>query len=242
MNSTKSVAFIGASGGVGLSALKHTLAAGYQCIALCRTPSKLTAIFPEGSTSNLKIVEGNAHDINAMTQILDAGNGNLVDYIVSTIGSRPILRKMTIEDPNCCRNAMDTMLKALAQLRESGITGQPHIIPFSTTGMSKYGRDYPIVLAFMYLVVLKVPHEDKKVMESQLIESGEPYTIVRGSLLTDGETNRTVRVGIEDPWTGRQSEAIGYTITREDAGKWMAENLIFKRDEQYNNKILMITT
>lgn len=56
---SKTVAFFGASTGIGLSALKHTLAAGHNCIALCRTPSKLSAIFPPG-VPNLKIVEGNA--------------------------------------------------------------------------------------------------------------------------------------------------------------------------------------
>lgn len=244
MSSTKNIAFIGASGGVGLSALKHALAAGYQCTAICRYPSKLSSIFPSESTPNLKIIKGNAHDVKAVSQCLDAGNGKLVDYIVSTIGSRPVRNgfKMSIEDPYVCQKAMKTLLEALAQLRSAGATGNPHFIPFSTTGMSKYGRDYPIALAFLYLVLLKVPHEDKKVMEEELFNSGESYTVVRGSLLTTGETSRTVRVGIEDNKTGRESEAIGYTITREDAGKWMIENLVSRRDEKYNNKILMITT
>ncbi|KAJ5396452.1 hypothetical protein N7509_004565 [Penicillium cosmopolitanum] len=244
MASTKTIAFIGASTGVGLSALKHAVAAGYQCTALCRVPSKLSSIFPSESTPNLKIIEGNALDIKAVSQCLDAGNGKLVDFIVSTIGSRPVWAKwkMSIEDPTVCQNAMANVLEALAQLRNAGLTGNPHIIPFSTTGMSKYGRDYPIVLAFFYLVLLKVPHEDKQAMEDKLINSGESYTIVRGSLLTNGETTRTVRVGIEDDKTGRESEAIGYTITREDAGKWVLENLVSQRDEKYQNKILMITT
>lgn len=242
MCSTKTIAFIGASTGVGLSALRHSLAAGYKCIAICRVPSKLSDIFPPESTPNLKIIEGNAHDIKVVSQCLNAGEGKLVDFIVSTIGSRPDWKKLSIEDPNCCRKAMATILEALAQLRNAGITGKPHIIPFSTTGMSQYGRDYPIALAFFYLVLLKVPHEDKHEMEAMLFNSGEPYTVVRGSLLTNGETTRTVRVGIEDHWTGRESEAIGYTITREDSGKWIVENLISQRDDKYNNKILMITT
>jgi NAD(P)-dependent dehydrogenase (short-subunit alcohol dehydrogenase family) len=85
---SKTVAFFGASGGVGLSALKHTLAAGHQCIALCRTPSKLTAIFPTDTTPNLKIIQGNAHDVASVSQCLQGANGKLVDIVISSIGAR----------------------------------------------------------------------------------------------------------------------------------------------------------
>ena len=76
------------------------------------------------------------------------------------------------------------------------------------------------------------------------MESGEAYTMIRASLLVDGETNKEIRVGIEDPKTGRESSAIGYTISREDTGKWIANNLVLvpKPDRKYVNKIVMITT
>ena len=67
---SKTGAFFGASSGVGLSALKHILAAGHQCIALCRTPSKLTAVFQIDTTPNLKAVQGNAHDIASVFKCL----------------------------------------------------------------------------------------------------------------------------------------------------------------------------
>lgn len=89
--------------------------------------------------------------------------------------------------------------------------------------------------------MLKVPHEDKKAMEDRLVESGEAYTIIRASLLVDGETSKEVRVGIEDPKTGRESQAIGYTISREDTGKWVADNLVLRVDGRYVNKIVMVT-
>lgn len=79
-------------------------------------------------------------------------------------------------------------------------------------------------------------------MEDRFIGSGENFTIVRASILNDGETKKTVRVGIEDPKTGRESTEIGYFISREDSGRWTAENLISKKTQKYENKILMITT
>ncbi|RSL87636.1 hypothetical protein CEP51_002134 [Fusarium floridanum] len=232
----KTVAFLGASTGVGLSALKHTLAAGHQAVALCRTPSKLSE-----SNPNLRIVEGNAHDIDAVCQILKKDDGSLVDEIVSTIGGKPVLSKLSIDDPNVCRKGMAVLLDALAQLRSQGVTGRPLIVAFSTTGMSRFGRGIPILMIPLYHVLLKVPHEDKRIMEDKLAESGEDFAIVRASLLVDGETEKAVRVGIEDPKTGRESDAIGYTISREDSGKWIAENLLLKRDSQYLGKIVTIT-
>ena len=78
-------------------------------------------------------------------------------------------------------------------------------------------------------------------MEDRLVASQEAYTIVRASLLTNGESTKEIRVGIEDPKTGQESKAIGYTISREDTGKWIAENLVLERNAKYANKIVTVT-
>ncbi|RDW75485.1 hypothetical protein BP6252_06627 [Coleophoma cylindrospora] len=238
---TMTIAFLGASSGVGLAALKHIQAAGHQCIALCRYPEKLTAIFPPESSPNLQIVQGNAKDVTAVARCLKTKDGKLVDGIISTVGGKPILTKLTIDDPEVCRLAMFTLMEALATLRKEGVTGKPYIAVCSTTGISHFGRDVPCLLVPLYHVGLKVPHEDKKIMEDTLIESGEDFTIVRASLLTSGDSETPIRVGIEDPKAGRESEAIGYTISREDTGKWIAERLFLQREEKYRNKIAMVT-
>ena len=237
----KTVAFLGASTGVGLSALKHTLAAGQRCIALCRIPSKLTAIFPPETTPNLQIVQGNAHDTAAVSNCLLAEKGKLVDEIISTIGGKFIFSRLTIDDSKVCGKGMASLLEALAQLRSGGATGKPHIVTCGTTGMSHFGRDLPFAMMPLYYILLKVPHEDKKVMEDRFVESGEAFTIIHASWLVDGETSREIRVGVEDPKTGRESRAIGYTISREDAGKWVADNLVLRLDRNYVNKIVMVT-
>ncbi|KAF9777776.1 hypothetical protein IL306_004321 [Fusarium sp. DS 682] len=241
MTSPKTVTFFGASTGVGLSALKHTLAAGHNCIALCRVPLKLEAHFSPEAHPNLRIVQGNAHDIKAVASCLKKADGSIVDEIVSTIGGKPIIHKLTIDDPNCCRVGMTVLLDALAKVRQEGAIGRPHITVFSTTGLSDYRRDYPLLLYPIYAIALKVPHQDKKIMETKLADSAEKFTIVRGSLLVDGESETPVRVGIEDPKAGLESLEIGYTISREDAGKWLAENLLITRKTEYMNKIVSIT-
>jgi NAD(P)-dependent dehydrogenase (short-subunit alcohol dehydrogenase family) len=236
----KTVAFLGASTGVGLAALKHTIAAGHQCIALCRVPSKLTSIFPPETTLNLQIVHGNAHDIAAVSKCLVTEKGKLVDEIIFTVGGAFSFSKMSIDDLDVCRKAIATVLEVLTQLRSSGATGKPHIVVFSSTGISRFGRDTPLAMVPLYYL-LKVPHKDKEAMETCLVESEESYTIIHASMLVNGETNKKIRVGIEDLKTGRESQAIGYTISREDAGKWIADNLVLQLDRKYVNKIVMVT-
>ena len=237
----KTVAFLGASTGVGLSTLKHTLAAGHRCIALCRNPSKLTAIFPTNTTPNLKLVQGNAHDVAAVSQCLQTSDGKLVDTIVFTIGGAFVWSKLTIDDPEVCRKGVATLLEALAELRRRGASGGPHVILNSTTGISRFGRDIPLAMVPLYHILLKVPHEDKVIMEDRIVASQEAYTIVRASLLTNGESSKEIRVGIEDPKKGVESKAIGYTISREDTGKWIAENLVLKKDARYVNRNATVT-
>ncbi|KAM5354674.1 hypothetical protein ACJ41O_001321 [Fusarium nematophilum] len=238
---SKTVTFIGASTGVGLSALKHTLSAGHTCIALCRTPSKLSNILPAASNPNLRIIEGNAHDIEAVSQCIKKDDGSLVDAIVSTIGGKPAGSGMTIDDPQVCGKGMATLLEAISQLRRSGAAGRPLVICCSTTGLSKFGRDYPILMTPLYSIIIKVAKADKRVMEDTLADGGEDFVIVRASLLVDGESEKAIRVGVEDPKGGKESSEIGYTISREDAGKWIARNLVVKREGRYVNKIASIT-
>ncbi|KAK5636917.1 hypothetical protein RRF57_012629 [Xylaria bambusicola] len=234
----ETVAFFGASGGVGLAALKDTLRSGRHCVALCRTPAKLAAILPPESNPNLKIIQGNAHDVTAVSSCLLAQPGVLVDQVVSTIGASFVASKMTLDDPEVCQKGMAVLLESLTNLRNGGAVGKPHITICSTTGLSKFGRDIPIAMIPLYHILLKVPHADKIIMEGRLVSSGEDFTIVRPSfMVSETETTKKVNVGIEDPINGRESVAIGYTISKSDAGRWIAENLILQKQAKYNKKI-----
>lgn len=236
---TKTVTFFGASTGVGLSALKHSLAAGHRCIALCRTPSTLTDIVPLDANPNLTVRQGNAHEVAAVSGSLTKENGDLVDIIVFSIGAK--FAGFKIDDPEVCRKGMAVLLEALGQLRRDGAAGRPRIVVCSTTGISRFGRDVPLLFVPLYWLVLGVPHADKLIMERSVEESGEEFTIVRCSLFVGGESSTKIRVGVEDPRTGRESDAIGYTISREDAGEWFAENLIKADGRRFRNKIATIT-
>lgn len=241
MSSPKTIAFFGATGGCGLSLLKRSLSAGHTCIALCRTPSKLSAHFPS-APANLIIKAGNAHDLASVAACLtvpDSPN-RLVDAVSFSIGGAPDLRHLSIDDPDVCKKGMKTLLEALKNLREEGKVGRPLLSVISTTGISKHGRDVPLAFIPLYHVLLKAPHEDKKVMEAAVFASGERFVVIRPSLLVDGEQpEKPVRVGVEDPESGWEKTEIGYTISREDVGRWIWEEVF--EGEGFEGKAVTIT-
>ncbi|KAL2801837.1 NAD(P)-binding protein [Aspergillus granulosus] len=226
--SPKSIAFFGASNGVCHATLLASLAAGHNCLALCRDPSKLEHLCPQ-YPHTLIIHHGNAHNVtDVLTCLTMPRSGRLVDAIHFSIGNKPDLKKMSEGDPRVCQTGMATRLQALAILRRDwAVQGSPLLCVASTTGISDR-RDIPLLFYPLYHFMLAVPHKDKKIMEGLLVESEERFVLVRPSLLWDGEDKgRAVRVGVADARTGVvQKREVGYTISRAAVGGWMFENLI----------------
>lgn len=245
MSEPRTIAFLGASGGCGLAALKQALASeNTLCVALCREPSKLTSVLPETAHPNLIVKEGNAHSATDVADLLTnpKNPSRLVDVVCSSIGNPMQTSKAGPADPNVCDKGTSTLLEALASLRKQGLTGAPRITVVSSTGISSMQRDIPLAVWPMYKTLLRGPHADKKAMEERLIASEEKgWTIVRPSLLTNGHaTEGRVRVGVEDPKSGKlESKAVGYTISREDVGRWMWEDVL--KNGGYADKVVTIT-
>jgi uncharacterized protein YbjT (DUF2867 family) len=241
-SATKTILFLGATGGVGLSTLKHSLAAGHVCIALQRTPSNLLALLSPDEQQRVSIHEGNAHDEAVVLKALanPLAPGRLVDVVVFSIGGKPsfTLSGFTVDDPEVCTKGMITLLSALRRARlpapaGSNLAGRPRIVGVSSTGITTLARDVPYAFSFLYHVLLDKPHDDKRGMERAMIASDEDFTIVRASLLTDGDEGvREVRVGLEDPIGGTvESTAVGYSVSRRDVGRWIWENVVEGGDE-----------
>lgn len=249
---SKTIAFFGASGGVGLAALQRAVEAGHTCIALCRTPSKLEAIFPN-NPRNLIVTKGNAHDIDVVASclVVPSDPTRLVDAVNFSIGGKMDMKTMAFDDPDVCKKGMGAILEALKRLRsDAGASGQPLLSIVSTTGISKAQRDVPLAFVPMYKFGLKTPHLDKEVMEAMVVESGERYVLVRPSLLKDKDENKEkgkplcpIRVGIEDPKAGVvERKEVGYMISRDEVGRWMWENLLSRDLEpQYQNRAVGLT-
>jgi hypothetical protein len=242
--STKTITFFGASGGCGLSALKHAVEAGYTCIAMCRKPEKMDAHFPS-KPANLIVKTGNAHDEESVAACLTSPHdpSKMVDMVHFSIGGFFDMKTWKIDDPDVCKKGTDTLLAALKQLRDRGVTGRPLLTVISTTGISKFGRDVPLLYTPMYHYMLKMPHADKEVMEQKLVASGERFVLVRPSLLVDGaKPDSRIKVGVEDPAKGVEIKQIGYHISRDDVGRWNFENIVRPDDQsKYEGKAVSIT-
>ncbi|KAI9042993.1 uncharacterized protein KD926_004784 [Aspergillus affinis] len=158
---------------------------------------------------------------------------DLVDFIVSGVGGTPRFDnplRPTLDNPTICQDAVRGVLDACRALQSgSGSTAKkPYLTVVSTTGIATK-RDIPIAMIPLYHWVLKVPHEDKRVMEEKIREEmtkREPvlrgYTIIRPSLLTSGEAVGTakIRFGVDE------DAAVGYTISRRDVGGWMFQKVV----------------
>lgn len=167
-------------------------------------------------------------------------DGPMVDIIISGIGGKllfdgPLKLDPTLDNQTICQDAVRTILTAAREVAASSSSSEassssgagndgnkPTLIVLNTTGISDK-RDLPFAMMPLYYWMLKVPHEDKKVMEALIRdEMAKPiegrgvggYAIVRPSLLTEGEGDglEKVRVG------GEEDPAVGYVIAREDVG------------------------
>lgn len=264
MATPQTILFLGATGGCGFGTLRRSIAAGHTCTALCRTPSRLTDKLPasQRSAPNLHIEEGNALDQSTVAKLLvqptSTGSNSVVDTVVFTLGGVFQPSKLANDDPHVCENAMKTLLDALGYVRKTtgatGAAGHPRIVAISSTGLSAHGRDYPLALWPLYHFLLKGAHADKRAMETLLVESGEAFVIVRPSLLKDapdpekvaGKAEQAekspIRVGVEDPKVGRvESKEVGYTITRDDVGRWIFEETLRDGGEEWTGKVVSVT-
>lgn len=90
-------------------------------------------------------------------------------------------------------------------------------------------------MKLIYDWLASVPHKDKKQMEAVLLaemaksaneRAIQAFVIVRPSFLTDGNRLGTakVRVGVESAEAA--DPAVGYTISREDVGGWIFDEIV----------------
>jgi len=237
---TRTIAFLGATGGCAGTCLIAALKEGYTCRALARTPAKLTTSLEtqglsESLLANLEIIQGNAKDINSIKSLLQTPTG-IVDIIVFGVGAAPKLRlhimPVTLDDIEVCRTAMATLLSALDDLKAAT---KPRLLVISTTGITNGPRDVPLLYVPLYHWFLHIPHVDKRVMEELVCAQRQKsaaertvgeFTIVRPTLLMDGNG-----VGVAKIRYGLESNpALGWTIDRKDVGNWLFEKGIKPAD------------
>ncbi|OBT82671.1 hypothetical protein VE02_08826 [Pseudogymnoascus sp. 03VT05] len=249
---------LGSTGGCALAFLVRALNAGYDCSALVRTPSKLMALLDSKGVSSTTITRhltvhtGNSKDAATIAPALLIRN-RPVDLILSAVGGAPKFSRFgvpSIDDPAVCATSMDALLSAVRTL---GAPTKPIVVGISSTGISDFGRDIPLAMVPLYHWLLAVPHEDKKAMEvamSNDVQSASSafggFIGVRPSLLTGGAAKgvAAVKVGVESA-KGFESLARGYTISREDVGNWIFEEVLKGgnggKGGKYENRFVSLT-
>ena len=254
------VAFFGATGGCALKTLTLCLEAGYSCtacerlpsvmqyseaniISVARTPSKLTSLLMANGISNsivsscLTITQGDVRDPASVKQTLLGADGLVPDLIISGIGMVISGWSFKTVDSTICTTATSTILGVLQNLKPAK---KPLLVIISTTGISKGPRDVPVLFVPLYHGLLAVPHKDKRLMKDAIASAeahGEAIRgaiIIRPTLLANGPAKGKgkVRIGTED------RPAVGYTISREDVGLWLFEEVVSgERDRWVGQKV-----
>ncbi|MCJ1282208.1 hypothetical protein MMC26_001531 [Xylographa opegraphella] len=239
------VAFFGATGGCANAALALALKNGYHCSAFVRTPANLTTMLlakgvsQELIDSHLQIVKGDIRDMPTIKPALVL-NSRIVDIIVSGLGSTPSLKAKV--DWTICRDGVPNILEAVASLQSPT---PPFLAVISTTGISHGRRDVPLAFVPIYRVALASPHEDKRLMEDAVRKAASGtrdgralisgYTIVRPSLLVDWKEGAKLRVGTEEEPT------LGYTVSRQNVGRWIYEDVIAEGGGKWSGKAVTLT-
>lgn len=228
-----------------------------------RTSSKLTDLLKTRQVSaeliakHLTIVQGNAKDPVKVAEALVV-NKRIADVVVSLVGGVPVFKpnplRPTLDDPTICQDTTSTLLMALRAFKGGSPSKKPILIVISTTGISDFGRDIPVAMVPLYYWLLPVPHQDKKMMEKMLMEEVkdaassvlEGFIAVRPSFLTNGNAVGfgAIHAAVESGGKVDKS-AVGYTISREDLGRWVFEGLIedkLGKKNEYMNHFVGITS
>jgi NAD(P)-dependent dehydrogenase (short-subunit alcohol dehydrogenase family) len=266
-NTTTTVAFFGATGGVVNATLVHTLKAGYKATALVRTPQKLRAQLTSQGLDDatidatLTIVQGDATDVAAVKRTLLTASPT---FIVTGVGAAPKFdfdlrhpgQIMTIDQPSLCGDAAQTLVTALREIyteKPELKANRPLLVFISTTGITRGPEDVPFGMRFLYHKVLAVPHKDKKRMEdifrAELEAEGDQGVFrsvvgIRPTLLK-GAASYTDAAGLQSVKYGTEARpATGFTIKRADVGHFVFQNVISatQRKKEFEGEMISLTS
>ncbi|KIX05707.1 uncharacterized protein Z518_03679 [Rhinocladiella mackenziei CBS 650.93] len=268
-NSSITVAFFGATGGVTNAILVHTLKAGYKAAALVRTPEKLRIQLTNQGldealiNNQLTFVQGNALEVAAVKRTLAASSpAGLPTHVVTGLGGSAKLafdwrhpgHIAALDNPTICETAAQTLLTAMHEIYAENPhlkATKPLLTFISTTGITRGPEDVPLAMRFLYHQALAVPHVDKKKMEDLYRGDAEKEDSafrnivgIRPTLLAGG-VSYTDAAGLDQVRTGTEPHpALGYTIKRADVGHWVFENIINEgtRMKKWEGEMITLTS
>ncbi|KAJ2082820.1 hypothetical protein H4R24_001278 [Coemansia sp. RSA 988] len=193
------VVVLGASRNTGKAFVEQAIKKGIHITALVRTPENLP--FTDKQKAKITVVKGDATVKEDLVKVIaDA------DIVLSSLGAKVALSGSA--DAGVESKATPLLIEVIKENRASN---PPRIIMISSTGVGTKA-DVPYALYPLYYVVLREPLKHKSIAEAAIKDSGLPYTIVKPSMLTNGQLTKTYRakIGIS-----------GYTISRSDVAHFI---------------------
>lgn len=235
----------------GVSLLRSANSCQCYCVysLVVRTPTKLSSLLSARSApqESLTLIQGDVKDPAAVAKTLTGAS-----IIVTGVGGAPKFTpnpfRPTLDDPVICQTAAGTIISCLQEIQKS--EGEryraPLLAAISAPGLDS--RDTPWVLMPLYKLMLPIPHRDKAAMEDVIVGAAQgllEYVIVRPAMFTNKAAvgEKGVKAGYEGRvkkgdgrWGDVKGIVAGYTMSREDVGEFLFEEVIKREGGEWKGK------
>ncbi|KAH7345738.1 hypothetical protein B0J17DRAFT_624850 [Rhizoctonia solani] len=232
------VLLLGASRNIGYSVAQRLLAKGYTCTLLLRRPDAMESdpSMSEYIQNGLaKLVRGDALVQDDVQKAWDIANSDgQVDLIFFGIGGDPsfsLTNGFIITPGDLTTRSMFVLLSIV-----QSSAARPKLVTISSNGLDKRSHSLlPLPLKILYGWLLKVPHQDKIGLESNVKQatSSEGWldpknsVIVRPSLLTSGKCLADTK---PDAYRTGEELTSAWTVSRADVGHFVVEKVLAEWD------------
>lgn len=195
------ITIFGASGGIGLHAVKHALNNNYNVTAYLRNPKKLTI-----EHENLMIVKGELNDYDAMKKALDGADA--VIWCVGIPMKRSYPHKFSLEGHEILLRIMEeNNIKRLIDWSTTAVTFKKDKKSIKTT--------IPPLLAGLFMTQAK---QELNEIADLIKKSNLEWTIVRFLAPTNGKFKGNAKVSFGD-------NRLNFNISRSDIAYFMVKQL-----------------
>lgn len=161
------LAIFGATGGTGLELTRQALEKGHSVRVLVRNPNRMPL-----TNANMRIVLGSVLDHESVTKTLLGS-----DAVLSCLG----------QGGNLWRNSRVVSVGThliMEVMKEHGVR---RLVVESAFGAGESLALANVIQKLLFATLLRVPYEDKNLMEPEVKASGLDWTILRPTMLTNGQ-------------------------------------------------------
>jgi putative NADH-flavin reductase len=185
---TMRLAIFGATGGTGLELTRQALEKGHSVRVLVRNPNRMPL-----TNANMRIVLGSVLDHESVTKTVLGS-----DAVLSCLGQgRNLLRNTRVV-------SVGTHL-IMEVMREQGAR---RLVVESAFGAGESLALSGVIERLLFATLLWAPYEDKNLMEPEVKASGLEWTILRPTMLTNGQRTGRYTVDVNRrPAVGRVTRA-----------------------------------